>query len=79
MNTYLAAAAANCNAGTWSQKRKCGWNQPVSPAVGHAGYDFGHSLLPALAVLLVVILIARSVRRRRKGRPAAPAAAGARR
>ena len=79
MITYLAAAAANCNAGTWSQRWKCGWNQPVSPAVGHAGYDFGHSLLPALAVLAVVILIARSMKRRKKARAAAPAGAAARR
>jgi hypothetical protein len=79
MITNLAAAAANCNAGTWPQRWKCGWNQPVSPAVAHAGYDSGHSLLPALLVLAVVILIARSVRKRRKGRAAAPASAGPRR
>jgi hypothetical protein len=76
--TNLAAAAANCNAGTWSQKWTCGWNQPVSPAVAHAGYDFGHGLLPALLILAAVILIARSVRKRKKAR-AAPAGAAARR
>jgi hypothetical protein len=76
--TNLAAAAANCNAGTWSQKWTCGWNQPVSPAVSHAGYDFGHGLLPALLILAAVILIARSVRKRKQGR-AAPAGAAARR
>ena len=79
MITNLAAAAASCSTGTWSQKWKCGWNQPVSPAAGHAGYDFGHSLLPALAVLAVVVLIARSVKRRKKARAAAPAGAGSRR
>ena len=78
MNTSLAAAAATCNAGTWSQKWKCAWNQPA-PAVAHAGTGFGHNLLPALAVLAVVILIARSVTRRRKARAAAPAGAAARR
>ena len=78
MITNLAAGAASCT-GTWSQRWKCGWNQPVSPAVGHAGYDFGHSLLPALAVLAVVILIARSAKRRKKARAATPAGAAARR
>jgi hypothetical protein len=72
------AAAASCT-GTWAQRWKCGWNKPVSPAVAHAGYDFGHSLLPALFVLAVTILIARSVKRRRKARGAAPAGAAARR
>ena len=76
MITHLAAAAASCSTGTWEQKWKCGWNQPVPVSVPHAGYNFGHSLLPALVVLLVIILIARKRKRRR---PAAPAGAGARR
>jgi len=75
MITHLAAAAPACT-GTWSQKWKCGWNQPVSPAVAHAGYNFGHSLFPALAVLFVVVLIAKAVKKRKKGRSAAPAGAG---
>jgi hypothetical protein len=79
MITHLAAAAANCNTGIWSQKWNCGWNQPVSPQTASFGYNFGHSLLPALVVLLVIILIARSARRRKKSRTAAPAGAGARR
>jgi len=78
MITNLAAAAASCSTGTWAQKWKCGWNQPVSPAVSHAGYNFGHSLLPALVVLAVIIVIARSARRRKKTR-SAPAGAAARR
>ena len=78
MITHLATAAASCSTGTWAQKWKCGWNQPVPASVPHAGYNFGHSLLPALLVLAVIILIARSARRRKKGR-AAPAGAGARR
>ena len=77
MITHHAAAAASC-AGTWQQRWNCGWNKPVSPAVAHAGYDFGHSLLPALLVLAVVILIARSMSKRKKAR-AAPAGAAARR
>jgi hypothetical protein len=77
MITNLAAAAASCT-GTWSQRWNCGWNKPVSPAVAQAGFDFGHSLLPALFVLAVVILIARSMRKRKKAR-AAPAGAAARR
>jgi hypothetical protein len=79
MITHLAAAAASCSTGTWAQKWKCGWNQPVPASVPHAGYTFGHSLLPALAVLLVIILLARSARKRKKSRTAAPAGAGARR
>jgi hypothetical protein len=79
MINHLAAAAASCSTGTWAQKWKCGWNQPVPAAVSHVGYTFGHSLLPALAVLLVVVLLARSARRRKKSRTAAPAGAGARR
>ncbi len=78
MITHLAGAAASCTTGTWAQKWECGWNQPVSPAVTHASYDFGHSLLPALAALAVIILIARAVRKRKKARPA-PAGAGSRR
>jgi hypothetical protein len=79
MITHLAAAAASCNTGTWAQRWKCGWNEPVSPAVAHAGSGFGHSLVPALLVLAAVILIARSVRKRRRGQAAATASAGARR
>jgi hypothetical protein len=75
----LAAAAANCNTGTWAQKWNCGWNQPVSPQTASFGYSFGHSLLPALVILAVVILIARSARKRKKSRTAAPAGAAARR
>jgi hypothetical protein len=78
MITHLAAAAASCSTGTWAQKRTCGWNQPVPASVPHAGYTFGHSLLPALAILLVIILIAKSAKKRKKAR-AAPAGAAARR
>ena len=78
MITHLAAAAASCSTGTWAQKRTCGWNQPVPASVPHAGYTFGHSLLPALLVLAVVIFIARSAKKRKKTR-AAPAGVGARR
>ena len=79
MITDLAAAAASCSTGTWAQKRTCGWNQPVPASLPHAGYTFGHSLLPALVVLLVIILIARSARKRKRSRTASPAGAAARR
>ena len=75
MIANLAGAAAGCT-GTWAQRWKCGWNQPVSPAVGHAGSGFGHVLLSALAVVLVVFLLVRVTKRRKKGRPSP---AGARR
>ena len=71
----LAATAANCNVGTWQQKWNCASNQPVSPAVGHAGYNFGHSLLPALFVLAVVIFLYRAVKKRGKSRSSSPAGA----
>jgi hypothetical protein len=79
MITHLAAAAASCSTGTRSQQWECGWNQPVSPVVAHAGYGFGHSLLPALLVLAVVIFIARSAKTRKKARAGAAAGAAARR
>ncbi len=78
MITRHAVAAANC-AGTWSQKWKCGWNAPVSPAAAHSGYTFGHSVLPALFVLAVAIFLYRAVKKRGKSRSSAPAASGARR
>ena len=73
MITPHVAAAARC-AGTWQQKWQCGWK--TSPGVATAGYDFGHSLAPALVVLFVVILLFRVAKRRKKGRSAAPAGAG---
>ena len=79
MITNLAAAAANCTTGPWGQKWACGWNQPVPASAPSDGYTFGHSGLPALAVLVVVILLVRAVRRRKRGRSPAPASAGRRR
>ena len=74
MTINLAGAAASCT-GTWTQKWNCGWK--TSPGVAQAGYDFGHSAVPALAVLLAVILLVAVARKRRKS--SAPATAGARR
>jgi len=72
--THLAAAAANCNTGTWQQKWDCGWNHP-DPAAYQAGYDFGHNVLPVLILLAFVLLVARTRRRRKAaGRKAEPAA-----
>ena len=70
MHTYLAAAA-NCTTGTWSQRWKCGWNEPATSA-GHAGYAVGHDVLPALLVLAIVILAVRTVRKRRTRAGASP-------
>ena len=74
MITNHAAAVASCT-GTWQQKLKCGWNEPVSPAA-HAGTTSGHSLLPVLAVLLVAFLIFRFARSRKKSSSSATAGAG---
>jgi hypothetical protein len=79
MITHLAAAAASCSTGTWAQKWKCGWNQPAPASVSHAGYSFGHSLLPALVVLLAIILITGSAKKRKKARAGGRAGAAARR
>ena len=79
MITHLAAAAANCNAGTWAQQWQCkwntGWHQPPSAAVTRAGFDFGHNALPVL-IMIAFVLLAIKARRRTKvnGRTAAPAA-----
>ena len=75
MITHHAVAAAGCT-GTWQQRWNCGWKQPTSSALPQAGYDFGHSLLPALVVLLVVVFLVRVAKKRKKGRSAAPAGAG---
>ena len=76
MFTYLAAAAANCNAGTWAQRWQCGWHQPPSAAVARAGFDFGHNVLPVLIMAAFVVLAVTARRRRGKagGRKVEPAA-----
>jgi LPXTG-motif cell wall-anchored protein len=74
MITHLAAAAANCNTGTWQQRWNCGWKQPTSSALPQAGYDFGHTLLPVLVVLAIVIFLVRAAKKRKKS--AATAGAG---
>ena len=73
MSTHLAAGAAACHAGSWLQRWKCGWGQPAAGAA-HAGYDFGHNVLPALVVLAVVLLAAGAMRKRKNH--SSPAAAG---
>jgi hypothetical protein len=75
MHHYLAAAAANCNTGSWQQKWNCGWNQPATGAA-NAGAFAGHNVLPALILLAVIILAARLVRKAKKAaRPARAKAA----
>jgi hypothetical protein len=77
MINHLAGAAASCSTGTWSQKWKCSWNEPATSAA-HAGYTFGHSVVPALVVLAVVILVVRAVRKRKARSSPAPAGTRAR-
>ena len=71
MNHALAAA---CSTGTWTQKWSCGWHQPPSIAVSHAGFFVGHSILPWLAGAIIGLIII--VRGRRGHRAAMAAAAG---
>jgi hypothetical protein len=37
----------------WSTCWKYGWHEPVSGWVTRAGYDFGHSVAPALIILAI--------------------------
>jgi len=68
MNHALAAA---CDTGSWQQKWSCGWHQPPSTAVAHAGYTFGHS---GMWVLIGVIIGLMIIVRGRRGHRAAVAA-----
>ena len=83
MITNLAAAAANCNTGTWMQQFKCGYNQPTSPHVISLAHAVGFGLIPALLALGLLVFVARSVKgwgksmKRKTGR--STATAGARR
>ena len=62
--THLAAATANCKAGSWAQRWKCGWNAPTTTA-SHVGYTFGHSVLPVLLIVAVIAVVAIWLRGRR--------------
>jgi hypothetical protein len=56
MNHVLAAS---CTHGSWAQKWSCGWHQPPAAAAQHAGYFFGHAIMPwliGLAIVLVIII-----------------------
>jgi hypothetical protein len=55
---------APCSTGSWSQKWDCGWHQPATTA-SHAGYTFGHNILPLLLIAAFVIAVAVSRKRRR--------------
>jgi hypothetical protein len=76
MHTYLAAAAANCNTGSWQQKWQCGWNQPTTGAA-NAGNFTGHNVLPGLIVLIVIVLVVMAAKKSR-GAWSAPARASRR-
>ena len=62
MVTNLAAAAANCNTGTWVQQFKCGYNQPTSPHVISLAHAVGFGLIPALIVIGLLIFVVRSLK-----------------
>ena len=68
MNHALATA---CNTGSWQQKWSCGWHQPPSTAVAHAGYTFGHSVPWVLIGVIIGLII---IVRGRRGHRAAVAA-----
>jgi hypothetical protein len=77
MHTYLAAAVANCNTGSWQQKWQCGWNQPTTGAA-NAGNFTGHNVLPGLLVLAVIVLVVMAAKKSRSGARSAPAKASRR-
>jgi hypothetical protein len=52
-----------CSTGSWSQKWNCGWNQPTTGAA-HAGYVFGHDIVPLLLIAAIIISVAVASRRR---------------
>ena len=77
MHTYLAAAVANCNTGSWQQKWQCGWNQPTTGAA-NAGNFTGHNVLPGLIVLAVIVLVVMAAKKGRGGARSAHAKASRR-
>jgi hypothetical protein len=40
----------------WATCFRYGWDKPVPEWVTRVGYDFGHMVLPALAVLAVIVM-----------------------
>lgn len=76
MITHIAVRAASCTTGSWAQQWQCKWNQGWNSstlASSHAGYSFGHNILPILILVAFVFLAAKGARRRKAARPA-PAA-----
>ena len=67
MNHVIAAA---CSTGSWQQRWDCGWKQPTTGAA-NAGYFAGHSVMPALIVLLIIVAIIALAGKSRSRRPAA--------
>ena len=74
MHHYLAAAAANCNTGSWQQKWNCGWNQPTT-AASNAGFASGHNIAPWLIAAVVLFLVLKAVKGRSTARSPSPRAA----
>lgn len=74
MHAYLAAAAANCNTGTWAQRWKCGWNQPTT-AASNAGFFAGHNIAPWLIIAVVLFLVLKALKGRSAARSPSPKAA----
>jgi hypothetical protein len=62
-----AAKPAPCSTGSWVQKFSCGYHQPASANVGHAGFATGSALMPALITAFVIWMIIASVRSVRRG------------
>ena len=79
MHAYLAAAAAHCNTGSWSQKWHCGWNQPPGAGVTSAGFTVGHGILPWLIAAVVLFLVLKAVKGRSAARSPSPSPRAARR
>ena len=49
--------AAACSTGSWQQKWDCGWRQPPSTAVQHAGFLAGHNAVWLIVAVIVAVMI----------------------
>jgi hypothetical protein len=64
--------AAACTTGSWAQKWKCGWDQPVNTtAASHAGSAVGKAAPIIIGIIIVLLLLA--AWNRSRNRSAAPA------
>jgi hypothetical protein len=74
VTTHLGLGASYCSAGTlpskllppsrWAVCWNYGMHQPVPGWLTRTGYDFGHTAVPALAILAVIVVAVTFLARR---------------